>query len=757
MSPQIYIHLISLVQRLRPHSFSIGLVIGIALLSVSLFTYSALIGIAPITLSQSVFRSLYILIGALFSIMLGLVVLRAARLWRARQHDDAGARLHVKLVFFFGAVALVPALVVSIFATVHLNRGLDAGFLRSADDLVASSQDLATLYAHEQQRLLGRQVMLMVGDFDREARRLDLDPLPITKDILRFQALLRQFDLILLLEPNGQIITRAQINPNLILDPPAAAILKQVTSRPLIFRHQDIPSLIGMLVRRRDDPERIFYVARVLNPQIVNDLETISAAAIDYRIVRDHRNDIEISFARTYIGLSLIFLLIAIWIGLNIAGRLATPIQSLIGAARRVAGGDLTVNVKVPTSDIDLATLCQTFNSMVGDISHQRDALISVNDRLEQRRRLLEAVLSGISTSVVGLDQDRKIMLANRSALLSLDIDPQKAYQSTLTELIPQVEDLLAQAQNTSGQIVQQQIITPGRGGKSRVFDFRISGDASPIEGIRYVAAFDDITAFLAAQRLSTWRDIARRVAHEIKNPLTPIQLATERLKRRYGHQIDADDPAFSQCIEIILRQVGDIRRMIDEFSAFARMPKPLIRDELLASIIDEAVFEQKIATPDIIFQTAYTNSKIRLRCDRRQIYQCLVNLLRNAVHSTNRYRADHPQTNNDNDPIRVTLEQNDTHATLTVTDHGTGLPAMNREKLTDPYVTNHIGGTGLGLAVVLKIVQDHGGHLDFGDHHGTQHGALVQIMLPYNPPEPNPSRSLPVTVQHLQPTPEPA
>jgi two-component system nitrogen regulation sensor histidine kinase NtrY len=439
---------------------------------------------------------------------------------------------------------------------------------------------------------------------------------------------------------------------------------------------------------------------------------------------------VQLTFGLLYLGLAFIFLLSAIWLGIWFANRLAKPIGSLVGAARRVADGDYDAKVEAQSGTDDLGVLASTFNAMTGELKAQRSELVSTNQQLDERRRFTEAVLSGVSAGVIGLDSHDNITLSNRSAgkLLGLPLDDMQG--RPFIEAVPEMAGVLKQAQGKAAGSAEGQVHVR-IDGHDRAFVVRVTTEKSSEDGHGYVVTFDDISELVAAQRNSAWADIARRIAHEIKNPLTPIQLAAERLKRKYGREITSDPAVFEQCTSTIIRQVGDIGRMVDEFSSFARMPAAKLEPEDLGQVVREALVLQRESGTGIEYAMDVPPKGPVIDIDRRLVTQALTNLAKNAgeaIEARLQHTPDPPGR------IAVTVAETADTVIVHVTDNGVGLPKENRSRLTEPYVTTREKGTGLGLAIVKRIMEEHGGKLMLADAHadsGEGSGARVSLVFP--------------------------
>ena len=400
--------------------------------------------------------------------------------------------------------------------------------------------------------------------------------------------------------------------------------------------------------------------------------------------------------------------------------------SALIDAAEKVRGGDLSARVDAEAASDELRSLSRAFNRMVSQLGAQRHDLMEVNSELDERRRFTEAVLAGVSAGVIGLDLNGAVELPNRSAMEFLEQESVDLIGKSLGDVVPEMAELMEAAKRRPDRSVQDEM-TLHRGGRTRTLLVRISAESNADSAVTgYVVTFDDITELASAQRKAAWADVARRIAHEIKNPLTPIQLSAERLKRKYLKQITSDPETFVTCTDTIIRQVGDIGRMVDEFSSFARMPAPVIKSENLGEILRQSLFMARTGYPKVSFQAEIPKESLPIDCDGRLIGQAMTNLLKNAVEAIDGREGE------DLAPGLITLAvvRRGSELDVVIDDNGKGLPAEQRDRLTEPYVTTRAKGTGLGLAIVKKIMEDHGGELILEDHADGEAGARVRLIF---------------------------
>jgi two-component system nitrogen regulation sensor histidine kinase NtrY len=412
-----------------------------------------------------------------------------------------------------------------------------------------------------------------------------------------------------------------------------------------------------------------------------------------------------------YTVIALAVLLSAAWLGLNFANRLVAPIRRLIGAANIVSTGNLYIQVPVQRSEGDLAQLGETFNRMTYELRTQRDDIVRARDLIDQRRLFTEAVLAGASAGVIGVDGEGRISILNRSAEKLIDRLEADVIGQPIVEVVPELKELITNAQLGIQRLVQGQV-TINRQNRERNLSVRVTTEQTPDALHGYVVTLDDITELVIAQRTSAWADIARRIAHEIKNPLTPIQLSAERLRRKYGKSITEDPAVFFQCTDTIVRQVDDIKRMVDEFSKFARMPKAVMEAEDVADTVRQAVFLQRVGNADIDIDLELSDDAMPARIDRRLISQALTNIIKNATEAIAAVPPDERRRGH----IRVIATREGDEITVDVIDNGIGLPKENRNRLLEPYVTTREKGTGLGLAIVGRILEEHGGGIELRD-----------------------------------------
>ena len=492
--------------------------------------------------------------------------------------------------------------------------------------------------------------------------------------------------------------------------PPADFLVNVGNSEPAITIIPD-GNYVAAVIKLRAFDNLYLYVARKLDARVVAQMAQTQASVADYTELESRRLGIQIAFGLMFTVIALTVLMSAVLIGLNFSNWLVAPIRRLVSAANMVSTGDLHVQVPVIQSEGDLAHLGETFNKMTSELRTQRDELVSASDVIDSRRRFIEAVLSSASAGIIGVDGSNVIGILNRSAEKLVGHSESEVLGHPLHEIIPELDELMQNARESSQRLVQGQI-TIDREGRERNLSVRISAEQTSQSRDSYIITLDDITDLVSAQRTSAWADVARRIAHEIKNPLTPIQLSAERIKRKFGKVITEDKQIFEQCTDTIVRQVEDIRRMVDEFSRFARMPKPVIEGEDVADTVRQAVFLMRVGHPEIDLNAEIKEEPLKAKFDRRLISQALTNIIKNATEAIEAV----PQEELGKGRIDVTAFSENGQVVIDVVDNGIGLPATNRSRLLEPYVTTREKGTGLGLAIVGKVLEDHGGGIELGD-----------------------------------------
>lgn len=704
-----------------------GVVIALIVAAVTFFI---LMGLTPIAPTQYVVVTVLLVNGGLAIFLFLIIGWEIASLVMARRRRRAAARLHIRIVALFSVVAAAPAVLVALVAGVTLDRGLDNWFSTSTQAIVNNAAAMAQAFIDQQVELLDRDMIGLQTELEK-ARTLLID------DPVRFQTFFGAnaqssgFPGAFLVNASGDVIASARVGSQEQFPPPPPTALQQAAtdfSQPALITPGST-NMIGGIVKLTGYDDAFLYALRPIAPEVLRQVTLAGDSINQYRALESTRFGIQLAFGILYLGVALVVLLAAIWVGISFANRLVAPIRRLIDAAKQVSTGNLAVRVPAKRSEGDLGALSETFNTMTSQLRTQREELLAANEQIDSRRRFTEAVLSGVTAGVIGIDGEGRITIANRTALRMLSINKGSIERRPIAEVLPQLENVIATALGDSRSEHRAQI-TIKRGGRERTINVRVTTEGSGEETHGYVITLDDITDLVTAQRSSAWADVARRIAHEIKNPLTPIQLSAERLRRKFSKAVEQDQDIFDQCTSTIIRQVGDIGRMVDEFSSFARMPKPAIEKRNLSESVREAVFLLEVAHPDIKFTVDLPDEPMVGNFDARLLSQAFTNIVKNGTEAI----AALPLEKRDGASITVSGKTEGEWIIIDVIDTGIGLPSENRDRLLEPYMTTREKGTGLGLAIVTKIIEEHGGSIELLDSPAVQdggHGAMVRVKLP--------------------------
>src|SRR5580704_599542 len=710
---------------------SLGLTaVALALLS-AFVTFVVLAGLTPIPPTHVVVVTLLAVNAGTGLLLTAFIGQEVWGVIQARRRGRAAARLHVRIVGLFSVIAAVPAVLVAIVASVTLDRGLDRLFSQQTYSLIENAVIVADAYVRELDQLVRADSISLAIELAR-ARPLFDQSREQFHQFLSVQASIRGLPALMLLGKDLNVIDQIDVPISQSLAKPTTDVLAGIDdTEPLVKVFLD-NNYVAAIIKLHDYTDTYLYIARVLDPRVLAQLRATQAGVQHYADLATRRIGIQIAFGLMFTIIALIVLLSAVWIGLNFANYLVAPIRRLIGAAQVVATGNLFVQVPTRGSEGDLAQLGQTFNKMTQELRTQRDDIVRARDLIDSRRRFTEAVLAGASAGVIGVDEEGKISILNRSAERLIGTGAEEAIGRKLTEAVPELGEIVATALAGTQRLVQGQV-TISRAGRERIVSVRVATEqaADPQHG--YVVTLDEITDLVTAQRTSAWADVARRIAHEIKNPLTPIQLSAERLRRKYGKVITEDRAVFEQCTDTIVRHVDDIRRMVDEFSRFARMPKPVMAAEDVADTVRQVVFLQRVGNADIDIDVEFAEDPLPARFDRRLVSQALTNIIKNATEAIVAVPPDELGRGH----IHVSTTREGDDIIIDVVDNGIGLPKENRSRLLEPYVTTREKGTGLGLAIVGRILEDHGGHIELGDAANRipgQRGAWMRLRFAAEP-----------------------
>ncbi len=708
----------------------LGLAAVIALMVTGGVTFLILIGLTPISPSGTVVITALTINSLLAALLLFLIGREIWVIFQGRRKGRAAARLHVRIISLFALVAAIPAILVAIVASITLDVGLDRWFELRTKQIVGSSVNIARAYMDESRRTLTGNAISMAFELDRARQIYNLDP-PGFENLVKLQAKGRGFISSQLLRRDGSIIVEARIDEKVEIPKARDEFFVAADSGDPVAIPPGNTNFIGAMFKLREIPNAYLYAIMPLRSEVLQQLRLMEENTEQYADLERNRLPVQLAFAILYIGVCLIVLLAAIWMGISVADRVVAPIRRLITAADAVSLGNLDVHVGTQHTEGDLKSLSDTFNVMISELRNQRDEILQAKDDIDQRARFTEAVLSGVSAAVVGVSSEGRITIANKAAE---PLFGGTAYAGkSLKKLAPELSGVFRRARQTRKPEHREQI-TLWRQGSERTLNVQVTlereDDDPETPDHSFVITVDDITDLVSAQRSTAWSDIARRIAHEIKNPLTPIQLSAERIRRRYGKYILEDKEIFDQCTDTIIRQVGDIGRMVDEFSSFARMPKPVMEPTNLADTIVEAVFLQKVGFPEIEFATQFGKEPLYGFFDTRLMSQAFINVLKNAAEAI----ESKENIAKDKGRIEIRAGRHGDHYIIDVIDNGRGLPKENRQRLLEPYMTTREKGTGLGLAIVRKVLEDHGGSIELLDAPSVAEGgqgAMMRMTLP--------------------------
>ncbi len=662
-----------------------------------------------------------LLVSLLISIgLVGVLAYRIFRVAREWRSAASGARLHMRFATLFSLAALAPALIVAAFLGVAFSQGVDRWFSKRVETSMENAAAVGRAYVDLASGGLSGDVEAMAMDLNAAERGLT-EQRDLYLAFLNVQAERRRLQSAYVIDSRAQVLAGG--GSDRAFTPPSPEAFAAANRSEVSIRFDEPTDSVVALYRLEAYPDAYVLVSREIEHGLVTQLRAFDQSLEDYRTAREQQGALRTLFGLAYVSTALLVLLGAAWLGLANASRVAAPIGRLVAAARRVAGGDLQARVSVGEERDEVDALAIAFNSMTAQLDTQRRDLLLAQDAVEARRRFIETVLGGVSAGVVGLDRDGRISAANSSAAQLLAIEAGAAIGRRLVDVAPDFAELLNQPAPLSETPPQR--VDLMREGGSLHLSVRMSPDA---EG-GLVLTFDDMTKLISAQRQEAWKDVARRIAHEIKNPLTPIQLSAERLRRKYAAEITSDPETFQRCTDTILRQVADIGRMVDEFSAFARMPTPRMAFADMSDIARTVTFDQRLAFADLRIEAEGIDHPIGLVCDERLIAQGLTNLVKNAAESVQARRA------RDGEPkdgfVTLRLRDLDFGVQFEIVDNGLGFPEKDRHRLIEPYVTTRVKGAGLGLAIVARVIEDHGGLIELDDAPGPVGGAVVRFVLP--------------------------
>ncbi len=691
-----------------------------------LVTFLVLTGLSPIEPDERNVRFLLITNSVLVAAMAIMVASQVIMLVVERRRGTPGSSLHARLISLFSAIAILPALLVAVFAAVTLNRGLDTWFSERTKAIVDTATNVAEAYVTNAAEATRSDLISISTDLAQQKSLFDNDRPAFVRRLARHAAL-RNLAAAYVFDTNEKKIDiNIAANDKIKFSAPTAEQLLELEKGELVL----IPpprggNVVRALIKMQGYNTKFLYVYRIVSPVVIDQLVKTQDAKAEYDRLLNSRLGTQLTYGMVYALLTLAFLLAAIWVGLWFSHRLVAPIVELLGAARQVAEGNFNAKVLNTDGHEDLMTLSKTFNLMTDQVRLHRDELVETNHQLDDRRRFTEAMLAGVSAGVIGINAEHRVSLVNRSAQMLLGRKISDLIDQPISHVHTGFAELYEQALSRPSGSAEGKVDATVRG-RDVSFVVRITTEKADDADHGFVLTFDDITDLVSAQRNSAWADIARRIAHEIKNPLTPIQLSAERLKRKYLKEIQTDKKVFEQCTDTIIRQVGDLGRIVDEFSSFARMPKAVPEMNSLFRIVRDATVLQRVSSSDIEILVELPGNDVQFAFDRRLVTQAITNLVKNARESVETRHASEPELKG---RILISAGIREEVPFISVVDNGIGLPDENRHRLSEPYMTTREKGTGLGLAIVKRVMEEHGGRLHLDDA-PTERGAKVTLLF---------------------------
>lgn len=673
-------------------------------------------------------------VDAVLLLLLGaLIIRRIMKLHTQHSRGIAGSKLHTRLVVFFSLLAVTPAILVAVFAGLYLNLGMQSWFSERVSTALSSSQTVAEAYRDAHVRSIQIDALAMANTLNRKAAQLSRSRFVLEREL---NQLAQEKNLVeaAIIDGQSRVLAHTALTLSLAFDKISREVLDQADQNEVVVTFEPQNDRTRAIVKLDNYIDTYLFIGRFIPPEISGSIDRVENAYKQYSELEKQREGIHISFVMIFMVIALMLLLAAAWLGMTFANQMVQPLIDLITASERIRKGDLAARVDKDHSGDEIGLLGRAFNRMAEQLETQRESLIEANREMAERNRFTETVLDGVSAGVIGLDAQGKIHLPNRFASLFLKNEINTLAGMSLEEIVPELKDLLSQAQEQPIRVAQREVKLL-RDGQLRIINASIAAEWVDNDIIGYVLTFDDITELQSAQRRAAWANVARRIAHEIKNPLTPIQLSAERLKRKYAKEITSDPDTFEMCTATIIRQVDDMRRMVDEFSSFARMPRPVLKPENISELCGEIIFLERNRTEMVEYDINLAAPNMSLLCDRQQIARLLTNLVKNAAEGIfSKYDLDPDDTQiaeHDAPLGKVSLELLETNneIVIRIEDNGIGFPQEERERLTDPYVTTRTKGTGLGLAIAKKIVEEHQGKMALKDRAGG--GAIVELHFP--------------------------
>lgn len=716
--------------------FFIGLWTVVLSLLSALLTFLILTGLTPIIPTSGVVLSALFVNVILIVAVIAIIATQVSGLITAWREKVPGARFHIRIVALFSIIAALPALLVAIGATVSFSRSLDNWFSDRVRGIIENSTVVARTYLEEHGQVIRTDIVNMARDLSAAADLVQGDQ-RLLKQLIQTQAGLRDLPAAYVIDQQGNPVLKAVQSERLPFAKPTQAAIREAETGQIPLSVSVRDKRISAIAELKSYPGQFLYVSRSVSPNVIRHMQQTEQNAAEYAALRRARGGLKWAHGLMYFTISMTGLLAAIWAGMWFGGRFVAPIRRLLAAAQEISTGNLSVSLPEKRGEGDLRRLSHTFNTMARELKHQRDALVSANEQLDSRRRFMSAVLSGVSAGVIGLDSHERITLVSRAAEELLGRTSSDLVGRPLSEALPELAEIHHKAAEQTIKARPQEQVTLQIDDDERTFAVRVTFEKAGEHDVGSVITFDDITELVTAQRTSAWADVARRIAHEIKNPLTPIQLSAERIRRKYSKTIEKDRETFEKLTETIERQAAHIKGMVDEFAAFARIPKPEMALGDLRDAVQDSVVLFREAHPKLEYQLELPKEKVFASIDRRLITQAVTNLVKNATESVESAAEVGDRPEDWKGRIITRVRPDEQRVYIEVIDNGSGLPKQQRSRLLEPYVTTKgHKGTGLGLAMVLKITEQHGGSLTLEDAPNDDDGkpttgALVRITLP--------------------------
>ncbi len=691
-----------------------------------LATFIAMTRSGPEGSNPSLVLNLIYLDAVLLLLLGALIVRRIVNLRSQHSKGVAGSKLHTRLVILFSLLAVTPAILVAVFAGLYLNLGMQSWFNERVSTALSSSQTVAKAYRDEHVRSIQIDALALANNLNRNAAQFSRSRFALERELIKY-ARAQSLAEAAILDGQGRVLAQTALTLSLAFDKIQPEVFETANNNEVVITFEPQNDRARAIVKLDRYIDTYLFIGRFIPPEISGSIDRVETAYTQYSELEKQREGIHISFVMIFLIIALMLLLAAAWLGMTFANQMVRPLTDLITASERIRQGDLAVRVDMEHGADEIGLLGRAFNRMTEQLETQRNDLIEAN-------RFTETVLDGVSAGVIGLDCDGNIHLPNRFAGLFLKTNVESLIGQPLEDIVPELEEMFLEAQENPKRPAQNEVRLL-RDGQVRIINASIAAEWEDEDLLGYVLTFDDITELQSAQRRAAWANVARRIAHEIKNPLTPIQLSAERLKRKYLKQIEDDPDTFVLCTETIIRQVDDMRQMVDEFSSFARMPRPVLKQENINDLCGEAIFLEKNRSQAIEYNINLPDGSLPLLCDRQQISRLLTNLVKNAAEAIfGKYdlEPDDELPKDQTVPlgtVSLSVQEINNEVFIKIEDTGKGLPQEERDRLTDPYVTTRTKGTGLGLAIAKKIMEEHQGRMALKDRDGG--GAVVELYFP--------------------------